>query len=208
MSRNKTFRKKLLVEGANDFHVISALCKKYEIVENFKIVDANGFETILSRIPSDLKEPDIEILGIVVDADSDIDKRWLQLSQLFARLGFQLPAHIPNTGLIFKSQDAISIGIWLMPDNQSSGMLEDFSKMLIPPEDLLLPEVNKYLEKIEMGKLNLYKPIHKSKAVVHTWLAAQETPGLPLGQSITRNYLSANSDVSSKFTSWLSDLFA
>ena len=53
MPRAKKPRKpqpqQLLVEGKNDFHVISALCQKYDIPETFQILepeDGEGIEAV------------------------------------------------------------------------------------------------------------------------------------------------------------------
>jgi 5S rRNA maturation endonuclease (ribonuclease M5) len=37
MSKKSKFNKRLLVEGKDDFHVIAALCEKFQIAENSAI---------------------------------------------------------------------------------------------------------------------------------------------------------------------------
>ncbi len=76
-----------------------------------------------------------------------------------------------------------------MPNNNDSGMLEDFIKFLIPDKDALLPIAESTLNSIESQFLNNYKSIHRTKALVHTWLAWQEDSGTPMGLSITKKYL-------------------
>ena len=41
-----------------------------------------------------------------------------------------------------------SIGVWLMPDNQSTGELEDFVAQMIPPGDPVWPRSEYYIEGI------------------------------------------------------------
>jgi len=107
------------------------------------------------------------------------------------------------------------VGIWVMPDNQSTGCLEDFLQNLIGKDDKLhahakdfvagLPEKrflnNKEPEESEFNK------IHRSKAIMHTWLAWQEEPGKPFGQSITAHYLDPNLPLGQTFAAWLHKLF-
>jgi hypothetical protein len=94
-----------------------------------------------------------------------------------------------------------------MPDNNTKGMLEDFISFLVPKGDSLLPVVDNALNDLEERKLNKYSVIHKSKARIHTWLAWQENPGTPMGLSITKRYLSADSDTCRQFVAWLTELF-
>jgi hypothetical protein len=47
----------------------------------------------------------------------------------------------------------------------------------------------------------------KPKAVLHTWLAWQEKPGLPIGTAITAKYLKTDHPVVDDFINWLKRLF-
>lgn len=201
------FRKKLLVEGNDDKHVVLALCTKFEICQNFEIIDCKGIDNLIDQIPARLKEPDIEAFGFVVDADSDLHSRWNRLKQLLSLQGFNIPEDLPKNGLIVSESGQISIGIWMMPDNNLNGMLEDFISFLVPSNDSLLPIVKDHLNNIEAKKLNEYKLIHKSKAIIHSWLAVQEDPGTPMGLSITKKYLSTDDDICLKFVNWMKELF-
>lgn len=40
--KEKYPRQKLLVEGNDDQHVVWALCEKYQITENFDVIDSRG----------------------------------------------------------------------------------------------------------------------------------------------------------------------
>lgn len=94
-----------------------------------------------------------------------------------------------------------------MPNNDTAGMLEDFLAVLIPKGDQLLPIVLTTLDHIEERNLNIYRPEHKSKAVIHTWLAWQENPGTPMGQSITKRYLTTDNEICRRLIEWLTVLF-
>jgi hypothetical protein len=50
-------------------------------------------------------------------------------------------------------------------------------------------------------------PKHCSKAFIHTWLAWQKDPGLPMGRAITAKALSADSAIAVSFVNWLNRLF-
>lgn len=201
------FNKFLLVEGNDDFHIISHICEKYNIKQNFRIIDCEGIETLLKSISTRLKMSDIQTIGIVVDADTDIQDRREQIKGIFQNKNYLIQNMSNENGIIIEQFDMPKIGIWIMPDNMSNGMIEDFIKILIPQNDNLLPIAENILNEIENKQINQYKLIHKSKALIHTWLAWQEEPGTPMGLAITKSYLTTNKELCLKFVKWLELLF-
>lgn len=204
---NTNITKYLLVEGNDDFHVISALCEQYKIPENFTIVDSKGIAKLLESIPVYLKKSGTDTIGIILDADTDLNNRWQSLKNILTKAGYNLPSTIPSTGLIYRQNGKITVGVWLMPDNNSNGMLEDFIKFLIPANDNLFPIAESTLNNIETQGLNEYNIIHKSKALIHTWLAWQKDPGTPMGASVTKSYLTTNVSQCNILMNWIKDLF-
>jgi hypothetical protein len=95
-----------------------------------------------------------------------------------------------------------------MPDNNANGMIEDFIRFLIPNEDKLLDKATNVIGQIETEQINPYNIIHTSKALIHTWLAWQETPGMPLGKAITAKYLTTeHKEICTNFIAWIQRLF-
>lgn len=129
------------------------------------------------------------------------------MKKLLSGQGFEIPDELPSEGLILSNKNGIKVGAWLMPNNNLNGMLEDFISFLVPQDDKLLPIVNTTLDEIETRKLNKYSLIHKSKAKIHTWLAWQEDPGTPMGQSITKKYLTTDEENCLRLIEWLQTLF-
>lgn len=201
----------LLVEGLNDQHVIWNLAKKYDIPKTFSVEKNKdgGISSALERFRIELKQAKVKTLGSVIDADQDIAARWQAIRNILIRAHCQeLPEKTPSGGWIQALSNELELprlGVWLMPDNQSSGMLEDFVLSLIPPDDLLLAKAKSIVQEIEQEKLNQYKDSYHAKALIHTWLAWQETPGQPLGQAITK--LQADTVIAAKFVIWLNQLF-
>lgn len=207
MRIKEKFNNKLLVEGNDDQHVIWALCEQFKINKTFDVIDCEGIEKLIDQIPVRFKQSNVDTIGVIIDADSDLLLRWNRLKQLFKAQGFVLPDDLPKNGLIISDSGKITIGIWIMPDNNLDGMLEDFIAFLVPADDKLLPIIKENLDEIESKELNKYKPIHKSKAIIHSWLSVQETPGTPLGLSITKRYLSTDDDICLNLINWMKDLF-
>lgn len=206
----------LLVEGNDDFHVIHSLCKQFSIpvrnLENpksgsFSVKDCKGINELLEQIPVLYKSSSqLSTIGIIVDADVDLLSRWESIRNLLIGLGFVSPDELPINGLIVINGN-LKVGVWIMPNNNLNGMLEDFISFLIPSDDKLLPFINDSLEAIEKQTLNKYSAIHRSKAVIHSWLAVQEDPGTPLGQGITKRYLTTDEETCRCLINWIDNLF-
>ena len=122
----------LLVEGNDDLHVILALCQKFELLQNFEIINCNGVENLYSQVPVRFKQSEINIIGIIIDADNDILSRWIPLKNLLTFQGFNIPDVLPKEGLILENEIGKKIGVWIMPNNNLNGMLEDFISFLVP----------------------------------------------------------------------------
>ncbi len=173
--------------------------------------DPGGVSQLLGYLPVYLQErpPVLERLGIVVDADDSPQSRWDEIASRLQLAGYQPPSHLPLEGLVFDhpTHDRPKIGIWLMPDNQGNGKLEDFVKLLIPSSDRLRVKAEKTLDEIKQAKLQRYSDLDYPKALIHTWLAWQEDPGRPMGQAITQKVLSVDSPTADVFVAWLQRLF-
>jgi hypothetical protein len=207
----------LLVEGNNDRHVILALCEKHKVLESFDILTptmrgskADSKEQVLKVLSRILTVEDKRAVGIVLDADDDPLKSWRQVVRVIERLdmGYVISAGPEPGGVVIPSPDGYipKIGIWLMPDNQTRGALEDFVVDLIPGDDDLRPYATNALDTIEVAKVHRYDD-KRSKAFVHTWLAWQKNPGSPIGLAITTKALTADSPTVSLFVGWLNRLF-
>jgi hypothetical protein len=207
MRVKEKFNKKLLVEGNDDQHVVWALCEKFKVMEAFDVIDCEGIESLSEQIPIRFKQSGIITLGIIIDADTEIKKRWISLKDILSNQGFKVPNDLPTKGLVLTKEDAFKVGVWIMPDNNLNGMLEDFISFLIPNESKLLTVANETLNSIEQKNLNEYSTIHKSKALIHSWLSWQKDPGTPMGLAITKKYLSIEGDKCLLFIDWLKNTF-
>ncbi|NKC15936.1 MAG: hypothetical protein GKR94_28195 [Gammaproteobacteria bacterium] len=73
-------------------------------------------------------------LGIVADADrtsgGGVQARWDTLTAALAAFGYNTPAalpELPNMGTVLGNRDGLPpVGLWLMPNHQGDGNLEDF----------------------------------------------------------------------------------
>jgi len=204
----------LLVEGSEDAHVLHHLRKRHQIPEETFTIrpskDDGGIDALLGTLPTQLKANDLERLGIVVDADTDLDARWAAVRNILLQAGgVDIPA-APDPGgtivTIERPDRTLRVGVWIMPDNVIRGMLEDFVTCLVPANDTLWPRAVNCVVQIPESERR-FSPAHQAKAHIHTWLAWQEEPGRPMGQAITKRYLDAEAESAQRFIAWIRRLF-
>jgi hypothetical protein len=92
-----------------------------------------------------------------------------------------------------------------MPNNQDSGMLEDFCLEHANLQSHAFAE--KYVDNAKEKRAVTFQESYCSKVVVHTYLAWQDEPGSPLGQFITKQAPQSNKKIAVSFTDWLKNVF-
>jgi hypothetical protein len=202
----------LLVEGNDDFHVVLAIQgqRSIRILDKKDIVSKGGIDELIESFPVHLKGSDIRALGAIVDADTDLNNRWLSLRNRLTEAGYENVPATPDIKGTVVAPPASSIlprvGIWLMPDNAATGILEDFLRYLVPENDVLFSHVEASVNSIPETERR-FSALAKPKALIHTWLALQEEPGRPLGQSITAQFLNHDVPQVDLFVAWLQKLY-
>ena len=215
------FKNLLVVEGLNDQYVAQNILKKngvscesqrqeFSVKDNQAIIiqSQGSREKLLSSLDSLLDSSELERLGIIVDADGELElkKTWGKLQSIFIKRNLDLPdkpASPFNTEVIIAFRQ-ILVGIWIMPGDGSHGELEDFFASLIPQNDLLWDRAVNSVEAIP-SSVRRFKKI--SKAKVHTWLAWQKEPGEPMGRAIEFGYVQADSNSAINFMKWIRVVF-
>lgn len=213
----------LLVEGSDDLHVLAHIFKAHGHEGKITIRDQEGvdklqqrlgenpFNNLLDDLRVELKGSEVFALGIIVDADLDLEARWKSLVNRLIELNYDdvpvLPAKI---GTICTNKSFPTIGVWLMPDNTVPGMLEDFVKLLVPEEQNGLFE--RAIAAVESIPITERQFVTKdsdktSKAQIHTYLAWQSRPGVPYGIAIRENFLKADSVQTENLMRWITKLF-
>ncbi len=210
---------RLLVEGETDIHVVANLAivkglsnpKGYETKKKFEqqfSIIGDGKYGLKERIPTVLKTEGLTNFGIILDADANAQSTWESVKNILQQAGYNgLPSTRPANGII-EITGKPKIGIWIMPDNQNQGYLEDFLKQLVPIGDLLLPKANRIVQDLIDNELNRFTVIKRTKAEMYTWLAWQEKPELPFGTSIaTQQVFDLNALLADTFLTWLQTIF-
>ena len=202
-------RRTLLVEGTDDEHVIRHICLSRGIPEPDRIAPHGSVEELLKSIPANLKlAGDGDVIGVVADADANLDVRWDAIRNRLLNAGFaNAPAQPDPSGMVLDAPDETllaKVGIWVMPDNSSPGNLEHFLLPMIPQGDDLFDHAAECVESIANPR---FRQQDKTKALIHTWLAWQARPGRPYGTAITARFLDAGVPQVDAFAAWLRGMF-
>jgi hypothetical protein len=199
--------KVLLVEGSDDCHVVLALRDSHQLVVQFGIYACGGDDLLLKRLNALVVQPDPpSVIGVVLDADLGATDRWTSILAKLSHHSYQFPRNPVTDGTIIEGSGSLpKLGIWLMPNNQVQGMLEDFCMEMIDHGGRTVAE-NAVTEARQAG-VTTFVANHLSKAIIHTYLAWQVTPGRPLGQSITAQSLRPQTATAHAFSQWLTRLF-
>lgn len=190
----------LLVEGPDDEHVVKHLCARSGLACNFDIEQKDGFPELSKSIPVELAAPGRLALGVVVDANDNPTARWQAVRDRCRSRGIALPRHPDPEGVVVEGRPRV--GVWLMPDNQNPGQLEDLVAAMIPAEDVVWQLAREFVDSIPKPE----RPKPAIKAQVHAWLAARAA-ARPMGSAIGTGHLDTSSPAAISFISWLEHLF-
>ena len=206
----------LRVEGKDDKYVIENLLSRHGIDHTGVDIkwskrgddDGGGKDGLLDGMRLAVTTSTERAVGFVLDADSDPRNRWRGVRTRLGGVGLVLPEEIPEGGFVGDAPAfQARVGVWLMPDNRGSGALEEFLRGLVDEEDPLLPLAETSTATAsERGAA--FRATHRRKAVLHTWLAWQQRPGLPYGLAITARYFRHDSASALAFVEWFRRVFA
>lgn len=196
--------KVLLVEGLDDKHVVRHLCYKIGLKQDFYTRNMGSITKLLPVIIPQIKAPGLNTIGIIVDANSDMNSRWRAISDRLRQANIELPPDGPfSEGTIIPGVPRI--GIWLMPDNRSPGELEDFVQTMIPVDDPVWPMSKQYIDGIP-NALRKFEKKKKSRAELYAWLATRKKPKL-MGIAIKAKDLRIDGALCRSFAAWMQRLF-
>ena len=146
-------------------------------------------------------------LGVIVDADDEFPARWERLKQLCGEFAGEVPDDLPPNGLIHVSPAGLRVGVWIMPDNSSRGMMETFLARLLSPDCSSIWEKAQTSCEEVGSHPNSHNPAHRDKAKIHTYLAWIEPPGRTLPEAIIAKAIDAKLPLADQFISWFMSLF-
>lgn len=158
--------KVLLVEGNNDCRVVMSLCAAQNVPENFGIYQCDSDTGVLKRLNALISRPNPpQIIGVMLDADTSITGRWDSIKHKLKHYSYLFPQNPDPDGTVIQgASDEPKLGFWLMPNNQDSGMLEDFCAELAEPKSYAF--ARECVNDAESRRVTAFKAVHRSKAII------------------------------------------
>ena len=198
--------KLFLVEGQNDKHVVWQICRHHTEIPDFYIADRGNSQGVLDSIVPEALSPARMTLGVLLDMDDDPQSRWDEVAYQLRLAGLQPPVVPDSAGTVISAGNGKPrVGVWLMPNNESSGELEDFVARMIPNGDTVWPLARGYIDRIAPSdrKFAAGKTL---RAQLYSWLAVREDPR-QMGLAIRAKDLETDGELCRQFIDWLSRLF-
>jgi hypothetical protein len=161
-----------------------------------------------------LQDGTITHCGVVLDADFEKDgwgaKRTLEnIKGKITTLDFSAdPIHLDSCGgFIFPHNDGLKpLGVWIMPDNFSEGMMEHMIANAVQQgETQLLQYAGNVVSSLENKK---FKTHHLIKAHVSTWLAWQKLPGEGIDSVIKEDLIDYDAPCMKNLCQWLRKIYS
>ena len=202
----------LLVEGEDDKHVIRHLSERWDRTLEFAIRDYQGIENVLPNIRDHIDEPGRPAVGVVVDADTHPLNAWNRVCGQIRNAEkaiSPIPAAPDPDGVVIPEvpeSDIPRVGIWIMPDNVSTGELEVFVSQMIPATDRVWPLSQRYVDQIPPVERK-FAESKTLRAQICAWLATREDPR-QMGLAIGARDLDITNPLSQRFLGWLNRLFS
>ncbi|MGO9465110.1 MAG: DUF3226 domain-containing protein [Isosphaeraceae bacterium] len=206
---------KLLVEGDEEKRTVPYLMDEYVVWGDrpddwvVEVTEFGGIEPLLKPgvIEVELKTPGLSAVGIAIDANDQFESRWSRIRERCLRVAPDFPEKLPTEGLTHVNEHGLRIGVWIMPDNQSRGMLETFLSYLIMPERSTLWTFAQEACARSRDHGAPYTDSHRDKADIHTYLAWLDPPGRSLHVAVLARALDGRLPLGEQFAKWFIDLF-
>ena len=208
-------RSTLHVEGPDDQHSMVHLLIRHGVNYDLKpwaaefpeVVQMGGVQGLLAGMETAVQLATGRCVGLALDADSPLLDRWKAVQSHLQATDVPVPDVPPAEGFVAESPTYRSrVGVWLMPDNQHDGKLETLLRTLIAENDPLINHAEDATSQAkELGAG--FVESDRQKAIIRTWLAWQDEPGLPYGSAIRAKYFQHESPAARSFVAWFKRLY-
>lgn len=208
---------RIWVEGPNDREAIGQLLRAHDISlgtprefeSHFEVL--KGFRNFALLFPESHRRSGAgeRTQIVVLDTDSDVQSRWQSVSGVLRNIGYtELPGGYAAGGVRVPGRDDLpAVGVWLMPGTAEPGALEEFALAIAPPSmEAGINHARAVVAALPEAVRN-FSDYGETKAIVHTFLAWQATPGEPIGRAIRQGIFDARDQLAQSFIDWFVPLW-
>ncbi len=186
----------ILVEGLDDVKFFRALLK-YLNIKNFQIIEVEGknnFKTVLKIISQEVVNKLVSVIVCIRDADNNFSGAFLSIKNSLK--DSKLP--FPDKANTFNNVNDIKTGVYVLPANQETGMIEDLCMQTIDKDKKDC--IEKYYNCLNIEVKN------KSKSTIQIYLATQEPLTNSLGNASQEGIWNFNHECFAELKTFLENL--
>lgn len=191
----------LVVEGKDDEAFCRALLCKEGLEQVVTVVGAGGRTEMPCVLGANLMmyAPALPAaVGVLRDADDDAQSAFRSGCSALQRCNLPIPLR-PGSW----SDGTVHASVYVLPDNQRDGMLEDLCTESVEGTHLMQC-VDDFLRSV--GKTVPGTPVRRSKARAYAYLAATDRPDIRIGEAASAGIWPADSKAFADLRRWLSRL--
>jgi hypothetical protein len=187
---SKPFTKKrlLVVEGKDDINFSEKLLEYIGILDSVDIRSSEGKDNLKNLMPAfkfTTGFKNIEKIAVLWDADKNARDAFKQVTDVLKKIGLPSPKKPGEF-----SSGSPSVGIFIMPDNSSNGMLEDLCLESVKDHEAMKCVDNFIACTQELKE----QPDNISKAKVQVFLASRSKIANSIGRAAQKGYWNFNSE--------------
>jgi hypothetical protein len=181
----KITKAKLVVgEGADEVRFFTSLLTHLGITD-VQVMDYQGKQRLSGYVQTLLVRPDFrQVLSLAITRDAD-DNAAAAFGSVCSALQNARLVVPPGPAAIVAGNPRV--GIFILPDNQSNGMLEHLC-LNAAQADPATPCLDDYFHCVLRMAQRQPDPREAAKARVHAWLASHPQPDLRLGEAAEKGY--------------------
>jgi len=207
----------LLVEGQDEVKFFETLLLHIGLREQIQVIEVGGKDRFIRVFPVVLLRPDfdqVRAYGIIRDADTNHSATLDSIRGLLQKHNQPCPEH----DRIFAATDKLKVGIFILPGNQETGMIESLCLQTVANHpamacvDSLMACLPEHLEmKPESEARDSTKPYHPKnteKARLLAFLACLHEPTTSIGLAAQKGYWPFDHEALSDLCNFLKKLAA
>ena len=200
----------LVVEGIDDMRFFEGLLKRSNDIDfdinNIQIITTNGKSGFPGKIqwvsrPDRMKK--ITRIGFVRDADEH--PAYSAFQSVCSHLktnGFPVPKTMSEV-----TEGHPQCGIFIMPDNESGGMLESLCLESIQNQVVLVEAIDQYMRGVEKNDAEMYGKLNQPKSRILTYLAGRHPYSNTVGPGAEKKHFDFSRTCFSRVKHFLNRLY-
>ena len=200
----------LFVEGQDECHFFKYLHEHLKLSE-IQVINCEGISNFKTKIPLIVQSDgfkDVKAVGFIRDANSNAEDAFKSLIKIIEETSKIRSLPVPKNPSEIKSGKGLKLGVFIMPNNSDSGMLESLCLETIKNEPTYIC-VDKFINCFTLlFTEEEKKKFREHKSRVQSYLATRIPIVKSLGDGAQKKYWDFDHDGFAEINKFISDLFS